>query len=169
MKAETEVVSPTGQSPDRLKFEAAWFAVNKEIQNPKKNAVNPFHKNKYADLETVVESVKGILLDHGFTICQELMARELGGAQYAEVLTAFRHVETGFARHTEVNVPIKDFSPQGGMSAFTYGRRYALLAAFCLATEDDDGNMASANKPETTPEKKAEAASKIGSILGKKS
>lgn len=43
------------------------------------------------------------------------------------------------------------------MGAFTYGRRYGLLAAFNLAAEDDDGNEATGIDISTEPETKSEA------------
>ena len=57
------------------------------------------------------------------------------------------------------------------MGAFTYGRRYALKAAFMLADEDDDGNVASGKsdevKTEVTKESTQKAATGLNAILGK--
>jgi hypothetical protein len=39
------------------------------------------------------------------------------------------------------------------MGAFTYGRRYGLLAAFNIAAEDDDGNVASGKSEDAIQEK----------------
>jgi hypothetical protein len=128
-----------------IEFHKAFFAAQQEIQNPSKNKINPHFKSKYADLEAVIETVKGTLHKHGLTITQEAL-QEDGGLS---VVTTVTHVELGQSKAFSTFVPIEKTTPQAGMAAFTYGRRYALLAIFCLAAEDDDGNSATNNKPES--------------------
>lgn len=118
------------------KFHAASLA----MKNPTKNAKNPFLKNTYADLGEVIDTVKGTLREFGFSVLQtcELILDGKG----LRVYTNFVHAEGGVIK-TSVDILLKEFSPQGTMGAFTYGRRYGILAAFNLAAEDDDGNAAS--------------------------
>jgi hypothetical protein len=127
-----------------IEFHKAFFAAQQEIQNPSKNKINPHFKSKYADLEAVIETVKGTLNKHDMTITQESV-QDSGGIR---VVTTVTHVKFGQSQQFSTFVPIEKATPQAGMAAFTYGRRYALLAIFCLAAEDDDGNSAANNKPE---------------------
>ena len=142
----------------------------KLIQNPVKGSYNPFFKNKYADLGTVIECIKDVLLNRfNVIIFQDCEERESGGC--VDVSTVFIDGDTGEEYATTVSVHLKDLSPQGSMGAFTYGRRYALKAAFMLADEDDDGNVASGKsdevKTEVTKESTQKAATGLNAILGK--
>lgn len=65
------------------------------------------------------------------------------GLDVLDIKTVFIDCESGATATFNVSVRLKDISPQGSMGAFTYGRRYGLKAAFGLADEDDDGNVAS--------------------------
>mgnify|MGYP001329477994 CR=1 FL=1 len=118
----------------------AFLEAQRKIKNPTKDSKNPHFKNTYASLETVIESVKSVLNEHGFAVIQE--CREGRNAGMINVHTTLMHVS---GQHLEfaVCVPLGKMDPQGGMGAFTYGRRYGLLAALCLAAEDDDANEAS--------------------------
>lgn len=130
----------------------AFAKASAKIKNPTKNAKNPFLKNNYADLSAVIEVTKDTLSEHGFVVCQtcELILDGKG----LRVCTDFIH-ESGSLVKTTCDVLLKEFSPQGTMGAFTYGRRYGLLAAFNLAAEDDDGNIASGKDENKTVEVKA--------------
>lgn len=144
----------------------ALFSAYKEIKNPTKNATNPFLKNKYADLGTVIETVKETLTKHGVMVLQ---SSRTDGPEYIVVKTEFIHAESGTSVMTEIAVRMKEMSPQGSMGAFTYGRRYGLLGPLMLAAEDDDGNVASGKDDSKlfTEETKKEAAKGIEGILGK--
>lgn len=143
----------------------------REIQNPTKNAKNPFLKNNYADLGAVIESVKEILLKYNIIIIQSCSELVESGQCILNVSTRLQHVN-GYSDNTTVSVHMKELSPQGSMGAFTYGRRYGLLARFNLAAEDDDGSIASGKlkDEETILDKKTpeEASKGISSILSKK-
>lgn len=118
----------------------AFLEAQKKIKNPTKDSKNPHFKNTYASLETVIETVKSVLNEHGFAIIQE--CREGRNPGMINVYTRLEHVG-GESLEFTVCVPLGKMDPQGGMGAFTYGRRYGLLAALCLAAEDDDANEAS--------------------------
>jgi len=121
---------------------ADFIKAQKEIQNPTKNAVNPHFKNKYANLETVIDTIKAVMLANNFAVIQSSHVE----AGCVVVTTAFLHTSGGRLMSSTV-VPLEKMSPQAGMSALTYGRRYGLLSALCLAAEDDDGNEATLNDP----------------------
>ena len=120
----------------------AFLAAQLEIKNPTKDSKNPHFKNTYASLETVIESVKPILNKHGFYVAQQCLEAKNPGL--INVVTTFEHVGGGSLEFFTC-VPLGKMDPQGGMGAFTYGRRYGLLSALCLAAEDDDAADASDN------------------------
>ena len=88
--------------------------------------------------------------------------------QTLDVITRFIHAETGQELSINVSVHLKEMSPQGSMGAFTYGRRYGLLAAFNLAAEDDDGNTAAGVDIATTKTEEKTAKPNLEFLKGKK-
>jgi len=134
----------------------------KVIKNPVKDSKNPFFKSEYASLGTVIDGIKGELLERGITIVQQCKATSNPGIR---VLTTLIH-SSGETYSVECYVPLKGNTPQDGMGAFTYGRRYALLALFNLAAEDDDGNQASGKSENAVLMQ--EAAKNVTSILNAK-
>lgn len=149
-----------------MNAKSAFYEAYKAVKNPVKNATNPFLKNKYADLGTVIDCVKEELTKVGVYVIQEC---HMQPGDVMDVTTSFVHAESNTEFSLNCSVKLKELSPQGSMAAFTYGRRYALLSAFLLAAEDDDGNAASGRDDTqllnaSTP---AQAKSNIASILNK--
>lgn len=108
-----------------------------KIQNEEikiiKDASNPFFKSKYATLGEVLSKLMPAVSAEGLTITQS--PRENG------LETEIFDTESGESVKSFVPyIGISDMQKLGG--AITYARRYALIAMFCLDTEDDDGNMA---------------------------
>ncbi len=60
------------------------------------------------------------------------------------VYTDLIHVDSGLVDRTTIEIPLMKMDPQGMGSAITYGRRYTLLAALGITTDeaDDDGESA---------------------------
>jgi hypothetical protein len=114
---------------------AAAFA---EIEGATKSANNPHFKSKYADISAVIEAIKPALINHDlfFTQCPEPVQ---DGIQIETVLhhAGGEHLSLG-----KLFVPANKKDAQGFGSALTYARRYALVTAFGVPTEDDDGNAA---------------------------
>lgn len=134
MNAQTKVV------PQSL--EAALAIALPKLGAAKKNSANPHFKSKYADLASVIEAIHPIA-DDGIWFRQSLHE----SADGVTVETFY----TGFGEAISAGVlfmPADKRNPQGFGSALTYARRYALQTAFGLATEDDDGNAASAPRPQ---------------------
>ena len=105
------------------------------------NSVNPFLKNKYADLGAVIEACKQALHNNGFAVTQ--LATNDGGIG---VETVLMH-ESGQWISSTVSLPLGDEKgkslAQVAGSIVTYLRRYALAAIVGLyADEDSDGNSA---------------------------
>ena len=116
------------------------------IQNTKQGA----HRVKYAPLKDILEKVRQPLMDVGVRIRQgaepSRMADEGGGVKgrLIPVYTDLIHVDTGLMDRTTIEIPLLKLDAQSMGSAITYGRRYTLLAALGLATDeaDDDGMAA---------------------------
>lgn len=108
------------------------------------------HQIRYATLKAILEVVRPVLLHHGVRIRQgaerTFGADEGGGVKgrLVPVYTDLIHVPTGEFDRTQIEIPLTKLDPQAMGSAVTYGRRYTLLAALGLATDeaDDDGARA---------------------------
>ena len=105
------------------------------------------HKVKYATLKTILDTVRPVLLRHHVRIRQgadrSYGCDEGGGSKgrLVPVYTDLIHMVTGEQERTVIEMPVPRLDPQGMGSAITYGKRYSLLAALGLATDeaDDDG------------------------------
>lgn len=115
------------------------LAAQLEFPKIKKDATNPFFKNKYASLDGILETVLPILHKHGLFIIQN--PTNLGDR--VGVNTDIYH-RNGESIGSSFTVTLAKNDPQGAGSAITYCRRYALTAMLGLnVEEDDDGNTAS--------------------------
>ena len=100
----------------------------------------------YADLGDVLTAVRPVLKKHGLAVLQDVTSPGSGVVAVATII-----VHTSGAR--DVYGPLvmpAGGTPQALGSAITYARRYALLAALGIATEDDDGQAAAKPAPEPT-------------------
>ena len=119
------------------------FHIQNELTQPKKNAVNPFHKSQYVTLDAVIATLKEPCAKNGVWYTQAIVSNENG----VGVQTAIFHTSGQYIIHDPFYFPLQQQTPQGGASASTYARRYSLCAAFGIAAEeDDDGNFASTHK-----------------------
>ncbi len=123
---------------------AAFIKAQAEMGKATKSATNPFHRSKYADLETVLDVVTEPFNDNGFALMQTGGSDETG--KY--ILTKLTHTSGGeFESKIYLVDQFKDkddnlwpLDMQHLGSAITYAKRYGLQALTGLATEDDDGN-----------------------------
>lgn len=131
---------------------AAAFA---EIKSTTKSANNPHFKSKYADLTAVIEAIKPALIKHSLFFTQHPMPTENG-------ITVETHLHHAGGEHMTLGslfVPANKNDAQGFGSALTYARRYALVTAFGVPVEDDDGNAAARGQSQTgavSPDQPAE-------------
>jgi hypothetical protein len=131
------VNKPTG------KIEAASFSADvvnafSEIEGAAKDKLNPHFKSKYADLTSVIDAIKPVLSRHNLAFYQRPQPSESG----ILVQTVLRHASGEEIDLGTLYVPANKNDPQGFGSAMTYARRYALMTAFGVPAEDDDGNAA---------------------------
>lgn len=103
----------------------------------KKDRQNTHLKNKYATLDSVLDAITPALTDNSLMVMQDGERIE----STMRVETTVIHVSGQWAKFY-FDIPIVKNDPQGVGSAFTYGRRYALAAAFGLSQADDDAQIA---------------------------
>lgn len=131
-------------------FAVAFAKCQGELKNAPKNSENPYFKNKYADLTTIIDTAKPILSKYGFSILQGLSSE----GKTAIITTLLLHVSGEFVKDS-LKLEAKDSSPQALGSAFTYGKRYAYSSILGMATDDDDdGNGAQQEEKKLLQEKK---------------
>ena len=131
------------------KLIGALIKAQSEMTFASKTGTNPHFKSGYAPLETVIDAVKNPLNDNGIFYLQKVYLAE--GGQCVE--TEF-HGHGGVVKAGRVYVPADKQTPQGYGSALTYAKRYSLITACGLPSEDDDGNSAESNykaKPKAKP------------------
>jgi hypothetical protein len=117
-----------------------------EIEAVTKAANNPHFKSKYADLTSVIEAIRPVLARHNLCFTQQPAPCEDG----VSVETVLHHASGDKLSLGTLFVPANKKDAQGFGSALTYARRYALVTAFGVPTEDDDGNAASRSAPRQT-------------------
>jgi hypothetical protein len=115
-------------------FWARLLEAKTEIKAVHKGATNPHFKNRYADLNAIIEEVEPILIKNGLILIQPI----IDGVQYTKVVDAFGEdlIESALPLTAGLN------SQQLG-SQITYFRRYTLQSLLSLRTTDDDANDAS--------------------------
>jgi len=123
------------------------IAMNKaqaEMGGASKGKTNPFFKQKYADLGSVVQAVKEPFTNNGLSYVQ--FPIEEGGRIGIE--TILMH-ESGEWLSNSFTVQLTKQDAQGAGSAITYCRRYSLQSIAGIPSEDDDGNAASKGQATT--------------------
>lgn len=130
-RAKKEEVVPQAESLNIYqKLHLAKQSMGKVI----KNATNPHLKRNYADINSIIDTVEPILLDHGLLLIQPIVDDK--------VYTIIVDIETGDKLESYLTLPpITDAQKLGG--ACTYFRRYTLVNLLSLQAIDDDGHEAS--------------------------
>lgn len=128
----------TAQGKIESGLASAMAAAFAEIEGATKSANNPHFKSKYANIEAVIGAVKPALINHGLFFTQHCEPSDSG----VTVETWLRHAGGEELSLGKLYVPANKKDAQGFGSALTYARRYALITAFGVPTEDDDGNAA---------------------------
>ena len=159
------------KSDSITKLATALVKAQSEMGVAKMNAVNPFLKNRYADLGSVIDAVKPVLNKHGISYVQHVSALN----ERVSVETILLHESgewLGESISLELGIEKGKSAAQVAGSIITYLRRYS-LAAICgiYADEDTDGN-ATVSKPEkvekvvtAAPVKTAKTAAWDGAVI----
>lgn len=114
----------------------------KQLVQPKKDADNPFFKSKYVTLDGVIKAIDEAIEGTGLTYTQEAVSE----GNFVSVATYILHESGQYLFFDPLTVPTTKADAQAFGSAETYARRYALAAAFGVASDiDDDANGVSGN------------------------
>ena len=127
---------------------AALIKAQKEMQTPKKGSVNPFFKNKYADLNDVLAAIVPALNNNGIVLLQPLV--NLEGKNFVKTVLMHESGET-FESIAEIFCN-KQNDAQAYGSGISYARRYSLSSICGIGSEDDDAQKAVQSKPNVTAE-----------------
>jgi hypothetical protein len=117
------------------------IAIQSAICGLKKDANNPFHKSKYMNLSTIVNTLKPVLYDNE---CYSSHQLGIGANDKPYLETKICYKDGSIILACKSPLPVKDSNdPQKLGSAITYMRRYNLTALLEIEEDDDDGNEAS--------------------------
>ena len=121
------------------KLAEALAQAQAEIKPAQMNATNPFLKNKYADLGSVIDAVKPAMIKHGLAVTQ----LPSGDGETISITTMLLHTSGQFIRST-ISLPVGSEKgrslAQSAGAIITYLRRYGLAAMLSVyADEDTDG------------------------------
>ena len=120
-------------------FHVAYDKLQQEIKAVGKDGKNPHFGNAYTTLGSVLDYVKPIISNNGFTIMQ-VQGRNDGERV---LFTRLTHIETCEFIMAESPLPVKDSSdPQKYGGSLTYARRYAIKTLCMMSETDDDGTRA---------------------------
>ena len=122
-------------SPDLTELAKAMLKVQTTIGPACKDAENPFVKNRYASLNSVIEACRDALIAHSIWVVQYPVATDPG---HLGLMTKLVHSESGQWQASVMVMPLPKNDPQGYGSALTYARRYGLATLVGLVSETDD-------------------------------
>jgi hypothetical protein len=127
----------------------ALILAKQEFKHIPKNSYNPYHKSKYANLDTVLAAISESFNKYNLCLLQPTEVRD----ERVILKTVIYHVESGEQISSELLLPQNTDSQKTG-SAITYYRRYALCSLLgIIADEDDDGNATIPSKiTKSTPQ-----------------
>lgn len=138
------------QSANIEKLAEALCKAQAIMEGARKENSNPFHKSKYADLESIWSACRGPLTENGLSIVQTVDYKE----EKITLITSLIHASGQWMRSFYPIIPVKQLKkdegghfissvdPQSIGSAITYARRYSLAAMVGLYQVDDDAEEA---------------------------
>ena len=100
-----------------------------------KDAENPFVKNRYASLNSVIEACRDALTSQSIWVAQYPVVADAG---HLGLVTKLVHGESGQWRSSLMVMPLPKNDPQGYGSALTYARRYGLATLVGMVSEAND-------------------------------
>lgn len=117
------------------------FSLQQEIGAISKDKENNFYKNKYFDINKLIDQLMPLFVKHNLLLLQPIE----DGKQYSRII----NISDGEMVESALHLPL-DIDAQKMGGAITYYRRYTLVALLGLQAEDDDGNLASGKAGHTT-------------------
>lgn len=125
------------QSESIAELAEALSKAQGEIEGATKDAVNPFHKSKYADLHSVIACAKEPLATNGLSVVQptQMIAGQLC------LITILMHKSGQWIKSVVPLLSDKQ-DPQSIGKVYTYYRRYAYSSLLGISQYDDDAEEA---------------------------
>ena len=114
---------------------AALSRAQNEMGGAVKDSKNPFFKSNYADLTSVIKTIKQPFVNNGLSYAQFPVTSS--GGNGVGVKTILMHL-SGQWIEEEFYLPLAKQDPQAAGSAITYARRYSLAALAGIPSVDDD-------------------------------
>lgn len=114
---------------------AALSRAQNEMGGAVKDSKNPFFKSNYADLTSVIKTIKQPFVNNGLSYAQ--FPVNSSGGNGVGVKTILMHL-SGQWIEEEFYLPLAKQDPQAAGSAITYARRYSLAALAGIPSVDDD-------------------------------
>lgn len=143
------VVSPQPEiySPQPDNLFSALVKAQLEFTPIIKDKLNPHFKSKYADLDSIMKSIREPLLRHNLVLFSFFEKTE----EQMYLVTRITFAPTGESFQIDYPITLPANEQQKG-SALTYARRYSICALLNLSADaDDDGNAAVAAQAEVQP------------------
>jgi hypothetical protein len=140
---ETPETAHTSLEAAMLAFQSDAPTITKgETAKVESKRTGKTHTYKYADLGDIIETCQPLLTKHG------LLWRTFPSIVDGKPALRYKVSFPATKEYEEDTMLVMLASPdsQAHGSGLTYCRRYAFVAAFNLATEDDDGKAASTSK-----------------------
>lgn len=155
-KIANEYGVPQGYGGDYIRFMDAFATAEAEFPAWITNDAPGVHGVKYATLKQILNEIRAPLRKAKIVVSHSadylIRIETQGGKGYIlPVFATLIHWPSGGWRQSRIDMPVVQFNPQAVGSAYSYGKRYATLAACGLATddEDDDGEKGMGNKVES--------------------
>ena len=117
-------------------------------------AKNPFFNSRFSNLEQVWDSIREPLSKNGLCSVQDVITTPTS----VQITTCILHSSGQWLEFGPLEITLVKKDPQSLGSAITYGKRYALCAAFgIVSSEETDDDGEEATKPHRKESKKKEA------------
>jgi len=124
------------------KLAEALLNAQKKITVAVRNAEG--NRGKYANFEAVIDAVKEPLNENNIVLIQAVNFNREDGVF---IETTLLHTSGEFCSSTTPIYCIKPNDPQALGSGITYSKRYSIQSLLGLPSTDDDGELASKEKP----------------------
>lgn len=130
--------------------------VQSELGAIVRDTSNPFFKSKYFDVNTVIATLKPLLIKHGLVVLQPLS--HVG--ERPALVTQIIDTTDGQTVMSECLLPDNADAQKMG-AIITYFRRYSLVSMFLIEGEDDDDANSASPVAQTAPKSVYNAPAKV--------
>ena len=154
----------------RTEFLAAFAKLQKDLPAVERKGTG-HNSKKYARFEDFIETVKGPLAAHGFSLSFRInqigvAVKDGGPIEPSGIrITGVLGHEAGHQEDTSLTLPADKTGNKNDVQALgstiSYGKRYVGMTLLGIATEDEDDDGKAAGKGETITEEQAAALKKL--------